>query len=433
MHERLAVAIFLAVFATLTPGGAAESTPLESPEPGRGIIGLRIKVSPPAKIGFSYAESVYFARVVEDADRFNAKSLIHSSYTDGHDVFLLNAEPGRYVAVACTLAPKPATPAPGVPVGGGFQVGLSFSPGAATVVFAKADILRTEVEVRANAVAFMGQIEAHSSTKTDESDEAQAHYLQVISPAAAQQGSVARAFSGHLVYTGAFKSVERGQAAEQGFWNDALEKHFTNEYAWANRIASRTSAMGALAPTSTGATDVTPSNDAFVSGVCVDVNTAKARASGHPKDAAEIARQVCQSVMTNWDAQGCREHPDQDPCKKRLASWDGSLKSSGSSLLFAAARAGQTSICSVMLAMGSDPNAAVSAGWTPLAIAAASNKAEIVQLLLDKGVDTEAKNADGKTAAMLAAESGHTGIVELLKKPPAAAPHAEPPTQEPTP
>jgi ankyrin repeat protein len=86
-----------------------------------------------------------------------------------------------------------------------------------------------------------------------------------------------------------------------------------------------------------------------------------------------------------------------------------------------------------MLAMGSDLNAAVSAGWTPLAIAAASNRPEVVQLLLDKGVDIEAKNADGKTAAMLAAENGHTGIVELLKKAPAAAPRAEPLTDESTP
>jgi ankyrin repeat protein len=79
-----------------------------------------------------------------------------------------------------------------------------------------------------------------------------------------------------------------------------------------------------------------------------------------------------------------------------------------------------------MLGMGSDPNAAISTGWTPLAIAAAEDRPGVVQLLLEKGADVEAKNADGKTAAMLAAENGHTGIVEILKKAPAAVPSAEP-------
>jgi len=71
------------------------------------------------------------------------------------------------------------------------------------VTFAKADILQTKVEASAGGVVFMAQIEAHSSTKTGESDEAQAHDLQVLAPDTAHQGSMARAFSGHMVYTAA--------------------------------------------------------------------------------------------------------------------------------------------------------------------------------------------------------------------------------------
>jgi ankyrin repeat protein len=229
-----------------------------------------------------------------------------------------------------------------------------------------------------------------------------------------------------LVYTAAFKSIERSPTAEAAFWDEAIGKHFTSELAWVSRIAHGSSApvSGAAGSTSTaaapaispGGTDATTSNDVFVSAVCVDVNKVKARANGQPKEAAEIARLVCQTVMTDWETQGCRENPDQPACRKRLASFDGSLKSSGSSMLFAAAQAGQTSICSVMLATGSDPNAVTSTGWTPLMIAAAENRPATVKLLLDKGASLEAKNADGKTPAALAAESGHPEIVELLTK-----------------
>lgn len=432
MKTTIALACVLFVLVTIAPLSSAKPLPLETPDPGCGIIGVRVKVIPPARIGGNYCDVVHFVRVVADADRFGAESLIDSNYTDDRDVYLLNAKPGRYVAVGCKLAPKPAPMGPSVPVAPGFQVGLSFSAGAATVTFAKADILQTEVEVRAGGIAFIGRIEAHSSTKTGESDEAQAHYLQVLSPAAAQQGSVARAFSGHVVYTAAFKSIERGQAAEATFWDESIEKHFTNEPAWASRIAHRSSVLvvasagspstGAIQATSPAANDATSSNDEFLSAVCVEVNTVKARANGQPKEAPEIARLVCQTVMTDWRSQGCPADPSQDLCKKRLASFDRSLKSSGSSMLFAAARAGQTSICSAMLGMGSDPNAVTSAGWTPLMIAAAENKPEAVKLLLEGGASLDVKNPDGKTPATIAEEFGHPAIAELLTKAPEGIP-----------
>jgi hypothetical protein len=422
MKTTISVACVLFVFFTISPLYSAKPLPLETPDPGRGIIGVTVKVIPPARIGANYCDVVYFARVLTDADRFGAESVIASNYTDDRDVYLLNAQPGRYVAVGCKLAPKHAPMAPGVPVAPGFSVGLSFSA-AGTVTFAKADILRTEVEVRAGGVTFMGQIEAHSSTKTSESDEAQTHYLQVISPTAAQQGSAARLFSGNPVYTAAFKSIERGQAAETTFWDESIEKHFASELAWASRIAHRSSVLvvGAAGSAATS-TDTSSSNDEFLSAVCVEVNTVKARANGQAKEAPEIARLVCQTVMTDWRSQGCPANPIQDLCKKRLASFDRSLNSSGSSMLFAAARAGQTSICSAMLGMGSDPNAVTSAGWTPLMIAAAENKPETVKLLLESGASRDVKNADGKTPATIAAESGHPAIVELLTKAPEVLP-----------
>jgi hypothetical protein len=382
----------LLLLAAVTAVSSAKPLPLEPPDPGRGVIGVKVKVFPPAQTGWSTADVVYFVRVVKDSDRFGAEGVIRSNYVKGGQVYLLNANPGRYVAVGCE-----------------FVLGTAGDIGKA--VFSKADILRSEVEVTAGGVVFMGAIAAESSTNTHGSDQAQAHYLRIIDPAAPKKGSMARAFSGVYPYTAVFTSIVSDQAAAKAFWNKAIAKHFKYARSWSSGLAARSLTPDGV---TTGSTSAASSSDRFLSAVCVDVNAAKARASGQPQEAAKIARLICESILTDWDSSGCRESLDQAPCKQRLASFDGSLKSAGSSMLFAAAEAGETSICSVMIAMGSDPNAVISTGWTPLMIAAAGKNPETVRLLLDKGASRDVKNPDGKTPATIAAESGHPAIVELL-------------------
>lgn len=196
---------------------SAKPLPLEAPDPGRGVIGVRIKVIPPAKMGSNSADAVYFVRIMEEADRFGSESLIHSNYSKGHNVYLLNAKPGRYVAVGCDIDMGP---------GGG----------RGSVVFSKAGIQQTEIEVTAGSVVFMGEIEAQSSTKTSEADEAQAHYLRLFAPTAANKGFMGRAMSGNYAYTASFKSVARDEATATAFWGEAAEKHFKKEPAWQARL-----------------------------------------------------------------------------------------------------------------------------------------------------------------------------------------------------
>jgi len=197
---------------------SAKPLPLEAPDPGRGVVGVRIKVIPPAKMGSNSADAVYFVRVVEDGDRFDAESLIHSNYSKGQHAYLLNAKPGRYVAVGC-------------------EIDMGSGGGRGSVVFSKEGIRQTEIEVAAGSIVFMGEIEAQSSTKTSEADEAQAHYLRLISPSAANKGFMSRAMSGNYAYTASFKSVARDEATATAFWSEAIEKHFKNEPEWRSRIS----------------------------------------------------------------------------------------------------------------------------------------------------------------------------------------------------
>jgi hypothetical protein len=347
--------LLLALLAAIAPPSSAKTPPLEPPDPARGIIGVKVKVFPPAQTGWSAADVVYFVRIEKDSDRFAAASLIRSNFIKGGHIYLLNAEPGRYAIVGCE-----------------FVLGTAGDIGRAA--FSQADILRTEVEVAPGGVVYMGAIEAESSEKTQNADSAQRHYLSAIGSAAPHR----RAIAGIFDYTAVITRLVNDQPAAKAFWNRAIAKHFKREQAWANGIAARSLTPAGV---QTGMTAAASSSDRFMSVVCVDINTAKARASGQPQEAAKIARLICESILTDWGANGCRENPDQAPCRTRLASFDGSLKSEGSSMLYAAAEAGEAAICSVMLAMGSDPNAAIATGKTPLTIAAESGHPEIVELL----------------------------------------------------
>ena len=193
----------------------SKSLPLPPPDESRGSIGIKIKVIPPAKIGSAHADVVYFVRVEEDADRFAAENVIPSNYSKGTHVYLLNAKPGRYVAVGCMFAMA----------GGG-------GGGDGKVVFPRPDIARTEVEVVPGRLVFAGDVESSSSTKLGDADPAQSHYLRLIAADAATKNFMARAFTGGYVYTGAFKAFERGEAAAAAFWAEAGQQHFKNDPAW---------------------------------------------------------------------------------------------------------------------------------------------------------------------------------------------------------
>jgi len=387
MNKTLALAFGLAALQAVAPLAEAKSVPVEAPDPGRGTIGITVNVIRPETTGSHPADAVYFVRVVEDADRFAAKSLIPSTYTKGKNVYLLNAEPGRYVAVACSF-------------NAAADMGFAGAVDDAAVAFSEPDIVKTEVEVRAGAVVFMGAIEAQSATRTQEADGAQSHYLRMMGPTGATRDFLAQTRTEQLVYIAAFQHFERAPTAEAEFWGEAARRDFRKDPAWTSRIAGRSAApVGAAAGSGSGSE--TRSSDDFVSAICVDVNRAKARATGSPKEAETIASMACQTVMTDWAAHGCSANPDQDPCKKRLRSLDGSLKNSGSSMLFGAAKAGQTSICSTMIAMGNDPNAPISTGSTPLMIATAENRTETVKLLTERG-DEPVKELEAELAAGLA-------------------------------
>jgi hypothetical protein len=217
----IAVGLFVFIACLSSVDAEARALPLEPPDPARGVIGVRVRVVTPVGFGGNYASGVYFVWLVEDGDMLTAESVVPSNYSKGKNVYLLNAKPGRYVAVACKL-----------------EHALQGTGMLGTVVFSMNDIPRTKIDVGPGGLVFMGDIDAGSSTKIKDADAAEAHYLRMIAPTAAREGSFIRAMDGNYAYTGTFKAIDQTDAGATAFWSEAGEKHFKGEEAWRNFIVS---------------------------------------------------------------------------------------------------------------------------------------------------------------------------------------------------
>lgn len=213
-----AIAFIILVLVTLTPPLTAKLERLEAPNPGRGTIGVRIGAMF-GKVRES-ADTVYFVRLSDGAQSDEAAGMIASNFGKARNVYLLNARPGRYVAVAAEIV-------------------RSMPTTRTVVVFTKADSAQTEVEVKPGIVSFMGDIDVVTSMKSRELDEDQAHTLNTIMATSARLGVMDRALGADFAYPATFKGIDRGDEVELDFWSSAMHNHFRGEAEWISLIEHR--------------------------------------------------------------------------------------------------------------------------------------------------------------------------------------------------
>jgi hypothetical protein len=131
-------------------------------------------------------ERVYFVRI-EDGDPLSQAAVISSNYyADGY-VYLLDARPGRYAAVATAklTGGGPGASAEKAPVGGGVSVGMSFSagPSESVTLFPGDAIQGTLIDVTPGSVSFMGAWVLGQPWMPgigDDADAAQLHYSRLM-------------------------------------------------------------------------------------------------------------------------------------------------------------------------------------------------------------------------------------------------------------
>jgi hypothetical protein len=220
MKPNFAVLLCLVLCVSLAPAPQAISVHLQAPDPARGLIGVSIGVRLGKGMGGNTTEVVYFVPAEKAAGEFGAEDVIVSNFDKAGNVYLLNAKPGRYVAI-------------------GAEVLFAMPKKRTVVVFSKSTIPLTEIEARAGKVAFMGAISAESSMKWLELDNVQAKTLNFISGHSKTLGVLDRIDGLPYAYPSVIASVGRGEAVDSSFWSSAVSNHFRNEPAWQSLINAR--------------------------------------------------------------------------------------------------------------------------------------------------------------------------------------------------
>lgn len=186
---------------------------LPAPDSERGGIAVTVRGRFPLGQK-SPAVQVYFVRLGDGVDMYAAESILPSDFSRGKQVYLLNAKPGRYVAVAAQLG------------------GLGTAGGEYVVFFDRAMIPQTEIEVTPGRITFMGDLSVDLKVKMSEADEAQMHYFRLVAPGAARKGFTGRAMSHEYVYPGKLIELDRTAETEKAFWVLARGKIFDSAPDW---------------------------------------------------------------------------------------------------------------------------------------------------------------------------------------------------------
>lgn len=234
----LAIALLLGLVAV--PGSPEKKTPrsgLPEPDPMGGSIGVTIWGTS-KYLSTKPAKAVFFVRLVDGQEAFDATDLIPSNYFNKGQVYLLNAEPGRYVAVAAHL-PNADDSAEFTPSAEGVEFRIPLERTVHhSLFFSMAMISDTEVKVVPQEMAFMGDYLVSMSQRMKRSDAAQAHYYRLLLPGVAGKPVFVRHKRGQLAYRADLKTVSRDEVTERGFWTAAHDGIFQHDPRWQALAAS---------------------------------------------------------------------------------------------------------------------------------------------------------------------------------------------------
>lgn len=148
--------LFILILFTLF-GCAGTLPPTKLIDSHRGAIGIIVRTLPPVSIfGSQSIDMVYFIRLENDQDLYNAEYCIQSNYKAGDQVYLLNAKPGRYSVVGCNR----------------IQSGTVYTSSSEyTTIFSKEIIELAQIFVPEGEMVFMGEYIIDQSIDINEDDE----------------------------------------------------------------------------------------------------------------------------------------------------------------------------------------------------------------------------------------------------------------------
>lgn len=139
---------------------ACASLPPPPPSVGEKISALGVKVTVHAPLFSSKTpDTMYFVRVDNPEMSPKLGKIVASNYHDNDVFYLLNAEPGYYMAVLAYIKPAQSS-----------NLASSYS---FTIPFPEKVVLSSKTELKPGTVAFMGDIEIDTKVGSTDSDDFQ--------------------------------------------------------------------------------------------------------------------------------------------------------------------------------------------------------------------------------------------------------------------
>jgi hypothetical protein len=247
------LALVVGVAALPACGGRAALRSAPPPEPlaaSSAAVGVALALVAPGGER-SAPETVWFVRLPEgqpDAAILAARDPIPSNHRDGERFYVLNAEPGTWVAVATSqekaipgLAGRVRPTASSGTLGDSLRTGFGIALGESEKLTHRTYLTRqaidcTRARVEAGGFAFLGDLVVQPEARSE--DEVQAHFRQVLEgDPALRVGRSTRAQS----WSGTLLDCRREADAERAFFT-ATETAFGRS-AWAERAAARLRAL----------------------------------------------------------------------------------------------------------------------------------------------------------------------------------------------
>jgi hypothetical protein len=190
------------------------------------VIGIAASISAPLW-GHTQAEYVYFVRL-DESGTYAYDNPIRSNYTSDDYVYLFNAEPGRYAAVAAGYQRQNQSAPMGssVSLGGGFSMGVSVSSTTTstfTAYLPRALIEETVVTVGPAEAVFLGEIVLDETT-WEAADDIQLHYYHLLAPGHEDMSFLAKAFSGQSHDAGVDHELDQSQGSRNRFLDHSQQE-----------------------------------------------------------------------------------------------------------------------------------------------------------------------------------------------------------------
>ena len=209
--------VLSAIFAIAVLSACAGPLPAPTPQDGASAgIGVLVKTRAPIKLFSGKVDSVMFIRLEgNDSSQYISTQPIASNYNKDGYIYLLNAPPGRYAAVATFRSQASAPTAPA----SGSGVTVTVNPGDTdySTYFSRDLVKATEVAVEPGRIVFMGEFIVDTSTSFEDADDLQLHYFRLISPGVEDRSKFFGLFSGDYHYTGTLHKMNQDEEARERF------------------------------------------------------------------------------------------------------------------------------------------------------------------------------------------------------------------------